>query len=139
LQKILTVSISSQAGQPVTSITIGDALPVTPICRKIFVHFISRIIKAGGSKMVETKYKDPDATLDYSVDWSEWLSGDTIVSSEWFAEPGITIVRASNTTQIATVWLSNGSNRAFYIVTNRITTAAGRIDERSIKISVLNM
>ena len=89
--------------------------------------------------MIETKYKDPGATLDFYVDWSEWLNSDTIVSSEWFTEPGITIVRSLNTVQIATVWLSGGTNRDFYIVTNRITTAAGRIDERSIKISVINM
>ena len=27
--------------------------------------------------------KDPDAVLDYSVDWSLWLAGDQISSSEW--------------------------------------------------------
>lgn len=139
LQKVLTISVLSQAGQPVASITIGDALPVTPICRKIIIHFTSRTIKAGGSKMIETKYKDPDATLDYSIDWTEWLSGDTIVSSIWTADTGITIVRSSNSQQITTVWLSGGTNNMSYIVTNRITTAAGRIDDRSFKLSITNM
>ena len=32
--------------------------------------------------------KDPDAVLDYSVDWSLWLAGDTISSSEWLLDDG---------------------------------------------------
>lgn len=88
--------------------------------------------------MIETRYKDPDATLDFAVDWTDWLNGDTIVSSVWIAASGITIVRSTNTTQVATVWLSGGSNSADYIVTNRITTAAGRIDDRSFKLKVVN-
>ena len=32
--------------------------------------------------------KDPDAVLDYSVDWSLWLAGDEISTSEWLLEEG---------------------------------------------------
>ena len=32
--------------------------------------------------------KDPDAVLDYSVDWSLWLAGDEISTSEWILEEG---------------------------------------------------
>ena len=31
-----------------------------------------------------TFLKDPDAVLDYSVDWSKWLAGDQIETSTWF-------------------------------------------------------
>ena len=29
--------------------------------------------------------KDPDAVLDYYLDWGPWLAGDTIVTSAWAA------------------------------------------------------
>ncbi|MBI2818111.1 MAG: hypothetical protein HYX72_14345 [Acidobacteria bacterium] len=80
--------------------------------------------------------KDPEATLDYAVDWTRWLSGDTIQTSEWTVPAGLTQVNASNTTTKATIWLSGGTAGQSYTVTNRITTAAGRTDERSITIRV---
>lgn len=99
--------------------------------------------------------KDPNARLDYSISWSEWLAtGETIATSTWTATTGITIetaapYAASNTATTATVWLSGGvvnggeelgvsggvSQRA-YRVTNRITTSAGRTDDRSIFVAV---
>lgn len=82
--------------------------------------------------------KDPDATLDYSIDWSKWLAGDTILTSEWSVPTGLTQVNVSNTTTKATVWLSGGSAGQSYTVTNRIITAGGRTDERSIIIRVEN-
>lgn len=30
--------------------------------------------------------KDPDETLDYSVDWSRWLNGATISSVVWYVD-----------------------------------------------------
>lgn len=54
--------------------------------------------------------KDPQAVLDYTVDWESWLpSGDTITDSTWTADDGITIDSDSFTTTAATVWLSGGS------------------------------
>ena len=42
--------------------------------------------------------KDPDATLDYSFDWSPWLGTDTISTSQWFIDSsGLSIVPASET------------------------------------------
>lgn len=29
--------------------------------------------------------KDPHAVLDYTVDWTRWLAGDTIATSAWLA------------------------------------------------------
>ena len=85
--------------------------------------------------------KDPDAVLDYGVDWSPWLeTGETISTSEWTASPdGLTVMDEpapgmSGTSTL--VWLSGGVAGRTYRVTNRITTTAGRIDERSIEIRV---
>ena len=82
--------------------------------------------------------KDPDATLDYRVEWSSWLDTDTIATSTWTVESGITTVSDSNTTTVATIWLSGGTAGEEYEVANLITTAAGRIDERTLTIKVAN-
>lgn len=78
--------------------------------------------------------KDPDDTLDYTVDWTDWLQGDTIDTSSFLADTGITINSNTNDTTSATVWLSGGSAGETYRITNRITTAGGRTRDRSFGI-----
>jgi len=78
--------------------------------------------------------KDPDAVLDYAIDWSAWLDTDTITDSDWTTTEGITIDSDSFTDTASTVWLSGGTAGDTYSVTNHITTTAGRQDDRSIKI-----
>lgn len=83
------------------------------------------------------KYKDPQAFLDYSIDWSAWLpSGDTIVTSTWMADGGITISMETNTSTTSTVWIAGGTTNVLHRATNQITTAAGRINNQSISIAV---
>lgn len=82
--------------------------------------------------------KDPDATLDYTVDWSDWLAplADVIVSVEWVPSGGITVESSSNTSATATAFVSGGVVDADEFVTCRITTAAGRIDDRTINFAI---
>jgi hypothetical protein len=97
--------------------------------------------------------KDPNAVLDYLRDWGPevgatndgsstddgWLQGDTISSSAWsFTGPDTLLVIAgdTNTTTAATVWLSGGTAGRSYTVTNRIVTAGGRTEDRSINVEV---
>ena len=80
--------------------------------------------------------KDPNATLDYKLDWSAWLTTDTISTVTWTVPTGITQTAATNTTTSATIWLSGGTVGTRYTVVCRITTTAGRIDERSLLVSV---
>jgi hypothetical protein len=80
--------------------------------------------------------KDPDAILDYAVDWSRWLAGDAIAASTWFVPTGLTKATESNTATKATVWLSGGVAGQTYTVTNRITTTGGRTEDRSFTIRV---
>lgn len=82
-------------------------------------------------------HKDPNATLDYSINWEDWLAGDTITASNWSATAGITIVNNFNTATSTSVWLSGGTARDDYIITNAITTAGGRVDDRSISIKCI--
>lgn len=81
--------------------------------------------------------KDPDATLDFGIDWSDWLaSGETISTSVWTVEAGIMEESNSHTDDVATIWLSGGTAGNTYTLTNRITTSGGRTDDRSILIKV---
>ena len=81
--------------------------------------------------------KDPNAVLDYAVDWSKWLAGDQISDSSWsVSDPALEISDQANTATQATVWLSGGAVGTSYTVTNKITTQAGRIDERSFIVQV---
>jgi len=83
--------------------------------------------------------KDPEARLDYSFDWSEWLaSGETITASTMTASVGITIDASSNTLTSATAWLTGGTSGHSYTVTNHITTSANRQDDRTLTIRVQN-
>jgi len=80
--------------------------------------------------------KDPQATLDYPCSWAPWLGTDTISSVTWTVPAGITQTAATNTTTSATIWLSGGTVGTRYTIVCRITTAAGRIDERSLIVRV---
>lgn len=87
---------------------------------------------------VEKFYKDPDATLDYVVDWNEWLDGDTISDMDYIADDGITVEtgRCSFDTATSTLWLSGGTAGQTYDVVCRVTTALGRVDDRTIRFTI---
>jgi len=80
--------------------------------------------------------KDPDAILDYIVDWINWLCSDTIATGTWTVPTGITKVSNSITDTEAIVWLSGGTAGHSYDLTCRIITAGGRVDDRTISILV---
>jgi hypothetical protein len=80
--------------------------------------------------------KDPDAVLDYTVDWSDWLGTDTISASTFTAESGLTVDSSTNTTTTTTVWLSDGTVGSAYRVVNHITTVAGREEDKTITIKI---
>lgn len=83
--------------------------------------------------------KDPDAVLDHEMDWAEWLEGDTIAASEWIVPAGITkdpVKGDTFTDTAAVIWLRGGAIGQKYELTNRITTAAGRIDDRTGTIKI---
>ena len=84
-----------------------------------------------------TFIKDPDAVLDYSIEWSKWLAGDQIQTSAWsVSDPALEAADDSNTATRTTVWLSGGVAGQSYTVTNRITTSGGRTDDRSFVVQV---
>jgi hypothetical protein len=82
--------------------------------------------------------KDPDAVLDYTIDWSDWLGeNETISTRTVIADTGITVDSSSivDGTSVM-IWLSKGTVGQYYRVTCRIVTTAARTDDRSITIQV---
>jgi hypothetical protein len=85
--------------------------------------------------------KDPDAVLDYAVDWgAEYLDGDALTASDWSVEPeepgGVTIAGTSLDTAIATVKASGGIAGKLYRLVNAVVLQSGRIDRRSVVLRV---
>lgn len=85
-----------------------------------------------------TVIKDPNAVLDYTVDFAAWLlpTADTI-SSATVTGSGVTIDSSSVVGGTAvTMWVSGGTASSTGSATVRITTAAGRVDDRTIYFKV---
>ena len=81
--------------------------------------------------------KDPNSELDYAIDWSTWLAAsETISTSTWILESGITKLSDTKTSTTTTVWISGGTASIDYTVTNRIITSAGRTVDRSFILFV---
>lgn len=85
--------------------------------------------------------KDPDSRLPFSVDWTAWLSNedDTGASATWIAPAGIVQEASpapSLTAGVATAWFSGGTDGKDYRITCRLTTAGGRVDDRTVVIKV---
>lgn len=83
--------------------------------------------------------KDPDEVLDYGVDWTERLDGDTIATSaiSLVTAAGLTIGSQSNTTTASSVWLSGGTAGETAELLCRITTAAGRTMDEEITLAIV--
>jgi hypothetical protein len=80
--------------------------------------------------------KDPDATLDWFYDWSEWLQEDEIINDAEVFPNDLILENTFIGETGVTAWLSGGVAGTKYTVTCRITTSVGRVDDRSITISV---
>jgi len=96
--------------------------------------------------------KDPDETLDYSIDWSRFLgSGVTLSSVEWYVDNadgdktlianGATIntiqnVSQTNTDTVATINIGSGTANVEYKFYCRITDSSGSQAERVVKLRV---
>ena len=86
--------------------------------------------------------KDPSADLDYAFNWrpdtKPWLEADeTIASYIVTPDTGITVDSSTESDGKVTVWLSGGTAGINYKVACLITTSAGRTDERTIWIKVV--
>lgn len=84
--------------------------------------------------------KDPDAVLDYSWDWSDWLDdiSDSTATAQVLVPAGLTKGSEVIAGPIVTVWLSGGVPGLTHVVTCRLTTVDGRTEDRSISLYVVD-
>ncbi len=75
------------------------------------------------------KFKGPDETIHFAMDWSDWLdtdrdgtADDTIASVTWTLGDGLTEGLNTNTTTVATVAVSGGTIGKTYRATCQMTT-----------------
>jgi len=82
--------------------------------------------------------KDPNAKLDYKISWAQWLpQGDAIAASTWVnVTAGITTSAAAFTDTATSIWIEDGTVDTIYSLTNRVTTDAGRIDDRTFTVLI---
>lgn len=80
--------------------------------------------------------KDPDATLDWKFDWTDWLASNETVTTHTIETDGLTVDTSTEDSGTVTVWLSGGTNGETVNVTCRITTDQGRTDDRTVRIAI---
>lgn len=82
--------------------------------------------------------KDPNAVLDYPIDFSAWLADivDAYASHTVACTGGLVCDSSSEDAGVITVLLSAGTLGQTATFTVRITTAAGRIDDRTFYLKI---
>lgn len=85
--------------------------------------------------------KDPQARIDYAIDWPTTLIGAaTIATSGWAVEPvengGVSVASSSFSGARCIGTLEGGVPGQIYRVRNRIVLSDGRSDERSLNLRV---
>ena len=86
--------------------------------------------------------KDPQAALDYAIDWgADYLGNDdTLLESRWsvfpIVEGGVRIMTDTFGPTSATATVDGGIAGHVYRLTNEVETAMGRTDRRSIMLRV---
>ena len=83
--------------------------------------------------------KSAVAELDYTFDWSLWLTGDEVIAvSQWILPEALTLESSSYTVATTTGYISGGDAGQSYTVRNRITTDSNppKIDQRSFQLYI---
>jgi hypothetical protein len=84
--------------------------------------------------------KDPEARVDYAIDWADYLDGQTIAASNWMVEPaepgGIVVEEDSFELLRTAARLSGGLIGHSYGISNLVTLSDGSEDSRSITLRV---
>lgn len=111
--------------------------PVSAVIRRWPVSAFERswAVSHNEGSMITTT-KDPAASEDFQLDWTDEVGADSIAASAWQVPTGLTAGPQSNTAKTATVRLAGGVPNHSYIVTNLVTLQSGQIKARSLRITV---
>lgn len=95
------------------------------------------VIGSGGKPTIK---KDPNATLDYTFDWGEYLAliSDTLALAEFLVDGTLVVVSQTFTPTAAQAFVSGGTIDDTETLTCRITTTGGRIDDRSVYLKIID-
>jgi hypothetical protein len=82
--------------------------------------------------------KDPNADLDYTIDFTAWLpSGDTIASVIWTKTGGLVLgTPQMNPLGPVTTRVSGGNAGEKCSLSAKVTTVQGRVDERTVYLKI---
>ena len=81
--------------------------------------------------------KDPDETVDFSVDWSRYLNNQgTQFSADGQIINNIQLVGSSKTDTVATINLGLGTNNFKYKFSCQILDTTGTVAERTIVLPI---
>ena len=84
--------------------------------------------------------KDPDARLDYAVDWSDFLTSvdDTLLTATFVDIDSDLVISGESIVDgsLHQAFIAGGSVGKMYRVTSRLTTVGGREDDQSFMIYV---
>jgi hypothetical protein len=84
--------------------------------------------------------KDPAARVDYAIDWTPYLDGQSILASVWAVAPdepdGVAVAEAGFAAARTVARLEGGILGRSYRVSNQVTLSDGSVDERSITLRV---
>jgi hypothetical protein len=84
--------------------------------------------------------KDPGEVIVYTIDYAnELASGDTISTTAWVLETGITNDSDTNTTTTTSITISGGTADTSYRAENTVVTAAGETIVDAIYIQIANV
>ena len=84
-----------------------------------------------------TFIKQPSDTMDYDIDYTDWLTtGDNVSSVVITTETGITVDSSFINDPRVKIWLSGGTAGTTYKVTCTMTSADGRIRQDEFKVKV---
>lgn len=80
--------------------------------------------------------KAPAASVPYGFRWVDWLTGgETILTSTWEVEAGLTNVSEASDDTTTGITLSGGTIGESYLVRNIITTTT-MSDERAFRVKI---
>lgn len=83
--------------------------------------------------------KDPNASKNYTIDWSKWLTnGDTLQSVVFNVPTGLIKIGEGLTPDALKGWvrLGGGALGSNYIVTAHIVTVQGNEDDQSFRVVI---
>ena len=85
--------------------------------------------------------KDPNASLQYGIDWTDWLSVSETVTTSTFAveTTGTGLVTLTNPIildNVTAVTITGGTTGTIYTIANTITTSESWRDVRRFRVKV---